>query len=175
MVSASVSHDRDYLLTSRTGKIASVGRVLGDRSTLYKYINPHLFAFATLDAGTSSSTVYVLDAINGGLLWTATHEGEVDTSVPISLTVTENWLVYAFAEKGSHGRHTRIVSTELFEQKQRGETFSSFDREKLYFISQSFIFPGRITSLATSQTLHGITSKALLGMWLGSLGQCGTG
>jgi hypothetical protein len=123
-----------------------------------------------LDASNGSGAVYVLDSITGGLLWSAAHEGEVDTSVPIAVTITENWLVYAFAEEGSHGHHTRIVSTELYEKKQKGDTFSSYDREKPFSISQSFIFPGRITFLATSQTLHGISTKALLGVFMAGIG-----
>lgn len=41
-------------------------------------------------------------------------------------------------------------------------TFSSFVGVKPYAVSQAFVFPGRITSMAISQTLHGITTKSLL-------------
>lgn len=150
-------------LTSSVGKVASVGRVLGDRSTLYKYINPHLIAVATVASSRSAMTIYAIDAVTGSLIWQARHEGDVDTTAPISIALTENWLVYAFSEKGPAGGHTRIVSTEMYEDKQRGEAFSSYAREKLFTTSQSFLFPARITALATSQTLHGVSSKALLG------------
>lgn len=89
----------------------------------------------------------------------------------MSVAIAENWLVYAFAEKGSSGRQTRIVSTEIFEKRQKGETFSSFDRAKPYSVSQSFLYPGQITAMSMSQTVHGISSKALLGRKADSLGR----
>ena len=44
-------------------------------------------------------------------------------------------------------------------------TFSSLADEKPYAISNSFIFPGRITAMSSSQTQHGISTKALLGQY----------
>ena len=42
---------------------------------------------------------------------------------------------------------------------------SSFDNNKPYVLSKAFVFPGRVNAIATSQTLHGISMKALLGQW----------
>jgi len=35
----------------KTEKVASMGRVLGDRRVLYKYLNPNLIAVATYTEG----------------------------------------------------------------------------------------------------------------------------
>jgi hypothetical protein len=95
------------------GPIASLGRVLGNRETLYKYLNPHLTAIA------SSSGIYLIDAVSGSLVWSASHAGEVAAGGCVMATVTENWLVYAFRDADLPGAVTRVVSVELY---SRGES-----------------------------------------------------
>ena len=47
--------------------VHSVGRVLGDRSVLYKYLNPNLIAFATVTEDTAKPAIslYVIDGVTG--------------------------------------------------------------------------------------------------------------
>lgn len=47
--------------------INSVGRVLGDHTVLYKYLNPNLVAFMTMqgDGVKRSIFVYIVDAVTG--------------------------------------------------------------------------------------------------------------
>ena len=50
--------------------VHSVGRVLGDRSVLYKYLNPNLIAFASVSEDTlkPSTFIYIIDGVTGKLL-----------------------------------------------------------------------------------------------------------
>ena len=50
--------------------VHSVGRVLGDRSVLYKYLNPNLIAFASVSEDTlkPSTFIYIIDGVTGELL-----------------------------------------------------------------------------------------------------------
>ncbi len=63
--------------------VASIGRVLGDRSVLYKYLNPHTLLVAVAHAAAARATVHLLDAVSGRVLHSATHAG-VDATRPIS-------------------------------------------------------------------------------------------
>ena len=99
------------------GVVAAYGRVLGDRTTLYKYLNPHLVAFATVSKSKGAGAVYVVDTTSGAIV----HEAripDVDVRTGIQIILAENWLVYSYAENevpGKSSRGQRIVSTELFE------------------------------------------------------------
>jgi hypothetical protein len=99
------------------GIIASYGRVLGDRTTLYKYLNPHLVAYATTTTSNSAASVYVVDSTSGAIVYESHLDG-IDTDAAVRLELTENWLVYSYAEKaisGKASRGHRLVSVELFE------------------------------------------------------------
>ena len=43
--------------------VASIGKVLGDRRVLYKYLNPNLALLATANVAKKSASFYVLDTI----------------------------------------------------------------------------------------------------------------
>lgn len=158
--------------------IASIGKVLGDRSVMYKYINPHLISIVTADPNGSTASIHLLDSVSGAVLHSATHTG-VDTSKPIVSTVSENWVVYSYygddtipgktAAKGYH-----LVVSEIFESEQKNDrgplggaqNYSALAGEtgEPFVLSQSFIFPGEITSLATTTTRQGITSHDILAL-----------
>lgn len=95
--------------------MASLGRILGNRSTLYKYLNPHLFLLTTLSTSTQSASFYLIDAVSGNTVWYTTHTGEVDPHAGMAAALTENWLVYSFRDSKSDGKPTKIVSVELYE------------------------------------------------------------
>lgn len=99
------------------GVIAAYGRVLGDRTTLYKYLNPHLVAYATVSKHSGDGAVYVIDTTSGAVVHEASIP-DVDLRTGIQVNLAENWLVYSYAEKevsGKSSRGQRLVSTELFE------------------------------------------------------------
>lgn len=141
-----------------------------------------------------SLAVYLLDTVSGRLVWSTRHHGVAAANV--AMTLSDNWLVYAYAGAGE-GHQSTVVSVELYEEEEKdvkryaclpwiaatsipaepppepmltssllvtlSEHFSSHDDKIPYALSRSFVFPARVTAMATSQTLRGITTKALLG------------
>ena len=60
-----------YVASKRIGEhVHSLGKVLGDRNVLYKYLNPNLIMVGTVAATNSKPIVaiYFIDAITGKLL-----------------------------------------------------------------------------------------------------------
>ena len=167
--------------------VASVGRVLGDRSVMYKYLNRHLSVITTVNPALSAASVYLVDAVSGSVLHSATH-ARVDTSQPPVATVSENWVVYTyFGDDGSasapndaaKGYH--LVVSDLYESEfanDRGalgpatnvSAFTTAGSGKPYVLSQSYIFPSAISALAVSSTKQGITSREILAVLPGSSG-----
>lgn len=102
------------------GPIASLGKVLGDRTTLYKYLNPHIFAVTTVPKQSTKAvcSVYLVDGSKGSVIY---HASVTSTkgSCSIEAVLTENWLVYGYYDEDSGGNHQtkgyRIVSVETYE------------------------------------------------------------
>lgn len=172
--------------------VSSQGKVLGNRKTMYKYLNPHSLVVVTRNVATQSAQAFVIDGINGRILHESTLcQGGLaltnadGTNSEIHVVFTENWITISFEVdvkandalakyKGAH-RQTRLVSMELYEVQGKDETWkwkgktSSFARNQvgihsgaIQVYSQVFVLPNPIRALATSRTKHGITSKALL-------------
>lgn len=101
------------VVPSVKGPIASAGKVLGDRSTLYKYLNPHLTAVTT---ATSQAPiicgVHLVDTVKGTLVYHATVPPSVG-KCDVKVTLTENWLVYSYYDDAHKGQ--MVVSVELYE------------------------------------------------------------
>ncbi|KAI5795264.1 hypothetical protein EDC01DRAFT_654680 [Geopyxis carbonaria] len=157
--------------------VASIGRVLGDRSVMYKYLTPHLLAIATSSPRLSTASIYILDAVSGSILHSATHAG-VDTTHPLVATLSENWLVYAYlgdtdllstdAAKGHH-----LVVAELYESPaadDRGalgaaanvSSLALAGRTKPHVFAQSYVFPAPVASFSVTATKQGITAHEVL-------------
>ena len=100
------------------GPIASYGRVLGDRTTLYKYLNPHLIAYSSFfDDGSNQASVNIMDSVSGSIVYQVLIEN-VDAQKGIPVVLAENWMVFTYTEKSSTGKGgsgSRLVSGELFE------------------------------------------------------------
>ena len=170
--------------------VASIGKALGDRNVLYKYLNPNILLITALSQQASTATFYLLDAASGALIHSATHTG-VDTDLPIASTVSENWFAYSlFAEISSLSQDAseldqqklkgyQLIVSELYESpypNDRGSlkassNYSSIsptftDEEVLYdaphILSQTFLIPGPISSISVTSTLQGITTRSLL-------------
>jgi hypothetical protein len=119
---------------------ASHGRVLGDRSTLYKYENPHLIAVLTKshvrDANLTYEsdhhqrhtrcTVYLMDSVKGTILYSAIVPASrellkgprLDSACDVKMSLVENWLIYHYYDDNASGvgaRGWRMVSVELYE------------------------------------------------------------
>ncbi|KAI9814549.1 MAG: hypothetical protein M1832_005729 [Thelocarpon impressellum] len=162
--------------------VASIGRVLGDRSVLYKFLNPSLLLITTVDDALSTATVYLLDSITGDILYSTTHD-DIDPSRPVSAAMSENWFVYSFwgdsssKASGSMSKGFKLVVTELYESdmaNDRGPLGSSgnyssvrgssagADVGKPHVISQAFDIPEEIGGMTVTQTRQGITSRSIL-------------
>lgn len=158
--------------------IASIGRVLGDRSVAYKYLNPHLLTVTTIDPVRSTASIYLLDSVSGAILYSATHEG-VDVTQPIFAIISENWLVYTYfgdtdVTTTPVAKGTYLVVSELYESSinnDRGPLENSAnvsslasDTSKPYVISQAYLLPMPISDLAVTATKQGITAREILAL-----------
>jgi hypothetical protein len=89
--------------------VASYGKVLGDRTTLYKYLNPNVAAVLAPDCA-----VRVVDLVSGSIVF---DSGALPAPcVAPKVAFVENWLVYAHEVGGnSTDKGTKVVSVELYE------------------------------------------------------------
>ena len=170
--------------------VASIGKVLGDRNVLYKYLNPNIVLISTVNAKRSIASFYILDAISGAVIYSTHHPG-VDLSRPIVSTVSENWFAYSLFSESSavtqgatqtgieELRGYQLVVSELYESpypNDRGPLDSSSKSSSLYaskegtrdivdtphVVSQTFLMPGPTSSMSVTSTLQGITTRSLL-------------
>lgn len=154
--------------------VASIGKVLGDRSVLYKYLNPNLALITAV--GDNSASFYLLDAVSGTVLHSSIQEN-VDTSQPIASTISENWFAYSFfgdSIDASEAKGHQLVISELYESfipNDRGPLNSATNYSTLHdvdapapphVIAQSFVIPEPISHMAVTQTRQGITTRQLL-------------
>ncbi|KAH8423543.1 uncharacterized protein LDX57_001303 [Aspergillus melleus] len=150
--------------------VASIGKVLGNRSVLYKYLNPNLALITAV--GKSSASFYLLEAITGRILYTTTQDA-VDTTQPIASAISENWFAYSFwgdVSDASDAKGYQLVVSELYESpipNDRGDlgSASNYTSTALplpHVISQAFVIPEPISHMAVTQTRQGITTRQLL-------------
>ncbi|KAL1604886.1 hypothetical protein SLS60_004426 [Paraconiothyrium brasiliense] len=164
--------------TARPAKdpVASIGKVLGDRRVLYKYLNPNLVLVTTVAEAGRRASVYLLDSASGQLLHTALHNG-VDVSRPIPSTFSENWFTYSLtldSTSSTASRGYQLVVSELFESPlpdDRGPLGDSANSSTVlpkgeaaqpHVVSQSFQIPEEISHMTVTQTRQGITSRELI-------------
>ncbi|KAH6854893.1 hypothetical protein B0I37DRAFT_363331 [Chaetomium sp. MPI-CAGE-AT-0009] len=164
--------------------VASIGRVLGDRTVKYKYLNPNTIIVAAANDSAGTLTIYLLDTISGQILSSSKHDG-IDLSKPIECAMAENWFVCTYfgqytlrdnAAKSIKGY--QILVADLYESDEandRGplgdaDTFSSVDPidvptggvDRPSVVAQSYVLSAPISALQVTQTRQGITSRHLL-------------
>merc|ERR1712002_84849 len=108
-------------------KVHSAGRVLADRSVLFKYMNPNLALLMTEGQDTQSKTmitVQMMDLVTGKVFFSSTHK---KVTGPFHAVHSENWAVYTYYNEKA--RRTELVSLEMYEGKTQSNatTFSSID------------------------------------------------
>jgi len=140
--------------------VPSIGRVLGDRRVLFKYLNQHLLAVATASA--SSVRIRLVDSVSGNVLYARHHS---HASGPVNVVVSENWVVYSYVNTNED--YTEMVALELFENgtpdlRLDEANFSSFDKFVPHVLAQSYIVPSGITAMGVTQTLKGITRRLVI-------------
>ncbi|TAQ90513.1 hypothetical protein B7494_g1213 [Chlorociboria aeruginascens] len=164
--------------------VASIGRVLGDRSVLYKYLNPNVILVTAVSDESSTASFYLIDSISGDILYSVTYEG-VDTKQPITSALSENWFAYSLWIDDLSSTNSlpspkgyQLFISELFESdvaNDRGplgaaDNSSSLEPSDIpnaepalpHVITQSFIIPESITHMSVTQTRQGITSRQLI-------------
>lgn len=93
--------DQSQRVISVAGKsphehVHSQGRVLSDRSVLYKYLNPNLVSVATLGLHSVHKTVlnvYLIDVVSGVIVFSMTHKR---AQPPFHMVHSENWVAYTY-------------------------------------------------------------------------------
>ena len=166
------------VIAPTSAAIASQGKVLGDRSTLYKYLNPHGHVIVTSNPTTHSAGIYLVDYVSGKVL----HETQiqhVDAASGVHVVFIENWIVVSYSSSlPEEGLVTRLVSVEIYEDSTRDQTwewtgnFSSFGRSaaasgsgsgnSVRAYQQTYNFPRQIRALGTTATKFGISIRNLL-------------
>jgi hypothetical protein len=153
--------------------VASIGKVMGDRSVMYKYLNPNLALITS--ASSTAVTFHLIDSVSGQVLHSATYDG-VDTSLPMPSVISENWFAYSFyadPQTSSGSKGYRLIVSELYESSIRNDrgpqgsasNFSSLDPASSpnpHVISQSFLIPEGISGMSVTQSRQGITTRQLL-------------
>lgn len=157
--------------------VASIGKVLGNRSVLYKYLNQNLVLVTAVNEEEHTASFYLLDGVSGKVLYAATQAG-VDSTQPIVSAISENWFTYSFfgdAVSESTAKGYQLVISELYESpiaNDRGPLDAAGNYSSLHIgddglplphvISQSFIIPEPISHMAVTQTRQGITTRQLI-------------
>lgn len=178
-------HERILSLIPRpvNNPVASIGKVLGDRRVLYKYLDPNLALLATANDFSKTTTFYVLNTVSGAILYSATHSS-IDLSAPISSIISENWFAYSYTAMptDSNPKGHQLVIGEMFESlipNDRGplagqSNFSSIDSSTRPFtLTHTYHISEPISKLAVSTTKQGITSRHLLAILPASNGIVG--
>ena len=104
------------------GPVASLGKVLGNRTTLYKYLNPNLVGVVTGPRVPSLSesaacSIYLVDGAKGTVVYHAVLPA-VAGACDVKATLVENWLVYHYYDGDvgvGQAKGYRVVSVELYE------------------------------------------------------------
>ena len=170
--------------------VASIGKALGDRNVLYKYVNPNVMLIATVGIEAPTMTMHLLDSASGAIIYSITQNG-IDSSRPIVATIAENWFAYSvYAESdaatvGMTGVDQKklegyqLFVSELYESpypNDRGSLGSSSNFSNIHPVSteegdpvtiphvvtQNFLLPGPISSMSVTSTLQGITTRSIL-------------
>lgn len=106
-----------------TDPVASLGKVLGNRTTLYKYLNPNLVGVVTGPPSTAPASdkatcaVYLIDGAKGTIVYHSilpSVRGECD----VKATLVENWLIYHYYDgevAPNQAKSYRVVSVEFYE------------------------------------------------------------
>ncbi|KAJ6617050.1 hypothetical protein B0H10DRAFT_1349440 [Mycena sp. CBHHK59/15] len=162
------------IVKPRAGPVASLGKVLGNRTTLYKYLNPRMFVVLThgADAVQSGCGVYIVDGAKGSVLYSAVVPGAGTQRCDVHATLVENWLVYHYYDGEGAGtgetKGWRIVTVELYEggldEKTQSSDMSAFSAESINVeaLEQSYVFAHGITAITTTSTKFGITAKDVI-------------
>jgi ER membrane protein complex subunit 1 len=152
--------------------VASIGKVLGDRRVLYKYLDPNLALLVTTNDAAKSANFYVLDTVSGSILFSNAHTN-IDLSFPVASVMSENWFAYSYTGEASESspKGHQLVVGEMFESlvpNDRGSLQSQSNFSTLqsttnpFTLAQTYQIPESVSKLSVTRTKQGITSRQLL-------------
>ncbi|PVV04716.1 hypothetical protein BB560_000770 [Smittium megazygosporum] len=170
-------------------RVSSIGRILSNRKVLYRYLNPNMMSIlASSKDSRQGLKLFIIDRVSGRILYSAEHKnayvGDIEAKKPL-VVMYENWAVYYFSSQNpslpqtstddeatpsdtavSHPGYT-IISLELFESDvpdsiSSKKTFSSYDVEKPYVLTQSYLIPNALSSLGVTRTFNSISMPNLI-------------
>ncbi|KAL3101933.1 hypothetical protein niasHS_003342 [Heterodera schachtii] len=157
---------------SANEKMHSRGKVLGNRSVLYKYNNPNLVAVLSADPSLSLLRLHLVDSVSGQLVFSGHY---AKAAPPFHVVHCENWLLISYWN--DKARRTEIGVVELFEEvapQQQNPlttddalTATAFDSlatniRPVQVVTKTYIFPQGISAMAATSTEQGLTSRAVL-------------
>ncbi|XP_057553995.1 ER membrane protein complex subunit 1 isoform X3 [Hippopotamus amphibius kiboko] len=144
--------------------VHSQGRVMGDRSVLYKSLNPNLLAVVTESTDVHHERtfigIFLVDGVTGRIIHSSVQR---KAKGPVHIVHSENWVVYQYWN--TKARRNEFTALELYEgtEQYNATAFSSLDRPQLpQVLQQSYIFPSAISAMEATITERGITSRHLL-------------
>lgn len=116
--------------------MASWGRVTGNRTTLYKWVNEGAvvlltqnFAAPTAEASEGKTTcgLYVVDGVKGTVYYHVdlssvpspaaphAHSGKEEGTCNVKVSFVENWLVYHYFDTDEVSKGWKVVTVEMYE------------------------------------------------------------
>ncbi|KAI9364905.1 hypothetical protein DFJ73DRAFT_354930 [Zopfochytrium polystomum] len=112
----------------------SLGRVLGNRSVYYKYLNPNVIAIATLlentRAGTSNVNLYLIDSVTGAIFHRSSYLGAGHAARglnSIHLLQVDNSVILSYF---NHGPDAAELITQLVSEAGTADTTEEVGKKK---------------------------------------------
>ena len=149
------------VVTRPVEPVASLGKVLGDRTTLYKYLNPHVQAVITASVAPTASSkscgIYLVDVVKGTILYHAVLPA-AGGACDIKAALAENWLVYMYFDDDTgvdQAKGHRVVSVELYEGSgvdDKTGRYSALAHRGLTIGTDTFDSSSEISSYANATT-----------------------
>jgi hypothetical protein len=146
------SHDR----------VHSHGKVLGDRSVLYKYLNPSLIGVVTCGEDGQRIpfvNVYLIDTVTGAIVESFNHK---KAKGPVNIVHSENWFFYSYYN--IKNRRFEVTSVELFEGSQQFNStrFSSLDDIRPIVFSKSYVVQKAFNAMQVTLTEKRTSSRGIM-------------
>lgn len=120
-------HCVQYIEHHLAENVASLGRVLGNRSVLYKYLNPNLLALTTINNNTL--TCYLVDTVSGAVHYSAVHSG-AGRGGDVFVVQSENWVVYSYWSGGENDSADVEKPDGAADEEKKGGEQQKGDGEK---------------------------------------------
>lgn len=162
-------------------KVYSRTRVLGDRSALYKYINPNTLFVAAETAASEGNhpkvVVYLVDTVTGKLLYTVAHKHAMG---PVSVVFHEHWIVYKYWNvRGNRDemsvlelyedeplKNSNSISSHLWDLVTKpsngSASVSSYAPSAIRVLGQTYVLSLPVTTMTVTISGLGITANQVL-------------